>query len=374
MKYYFFTFSVFALLGLITSGCKTHPSKVFPGEAWALSSPEKEGMDPVLFQDALTYLESQSLHNGNRELLIIRNGRMIYGGPQIDSIHNIWSCSKTFTSTVLGLLVDDGKISLEDRVALYEPLLMELYPDVNFRHFTTMTSGYSARGDSRWADADYADWSWTVYEPEEPLFLPGTAYAYWDEAQMMFGRTLTQVLQEPMVDFLKRRITDPIGMGDWAWYPEKDLNGIPINNGCTNVFVNAKQLARWGWLFLHNGTWNGEQLISQNWVQMATTVQVPSTLPVADTDRKSTVGPGCYGFNWWVNGKKADGSMKLPGAPEGCYFASGLNNNKCIVIPQWNMVIVRMGEDGHPAEADQVYGTFLHLIGQSLSINFIKTK
>jgi hypothetical protein len=61
-----------------------------------------------------------------------------------------------------------------------------------------------------------------------------------------------------------------------------------------------------------------------------------------------------------------DGMLNLPGAPEGCYYASGLNNNKCIVIPQWNMVVVRMGEDGHPDDPRMVYGTFLALLGQAL--------
>ena len=359
--------SIFACLGLFLTGCNSHPGIIFPADKWALSQASEEGLDEALFMEALDYLESNSLHNGNRELVIIKNGKMIFGGPNIDSVHNIWSSSKTFTSMVLGLLVDDGVLSLDEPASRHEPLLKEHYPEVSFRHFTTMTSGYSARGDSRWADADYADWSWTVYEPEEPLFQAGTAYAYWDEAQMMFGRTLTQVLQEPMHDFLKRRVTDPIGMGEWQWYPEKELNGIPINNGCTNVFVNARQLARWGWLFLNNGFWDGEQLISKEWVEMATSVQVPNTVPVADTDRKNTVGPGCYGFNWWVNGRTADGKLKLPGAPEDCYFASGLNNNKCIVIPQWNMVIVRMGEDGHPENPDKVYGTFLKMLGQSIN-------
>lgn len=62
----------------------------------------------------------------------------------------------------------------------------------------------------------------------------------------------------------------------------------------------------------------------------------------------------------------AGGKMKLPGAPEGCYFASGHNNNKCIVIPQWNKVIVRMGEDGHPDQPDLLYGTFLAKLGEAL--------
>lgn len=360
------TLIIYGILIIFFCCCQEKSGIVFPEEEWLTCQPEKQNVDSEKMQRALEYLESKSRHNGNKEVVIIRNGYMIYGGEQIDSIHNIWSCSKTFTSTVLGLLIDDGLLTLDSRASEYEPILKELYTEVTYRHFTTMTSGYSAVGESRWADTDYADWSWTVYEPESPYFAPGTAFAYWDEAQMMFGRVLTQVLQGTMHDFLKIRITDHIGMGQWQWYPEKDLNGIPINNGCTNVFVNAKQLACWGWLFLNNGKWNGEQLLSEEWVRKATSVQVPASLPMGDTDRKETVGPGCYGFNWWVNGRKANGEMKLPGAPENCYFASGHNNNKCIVIPQWNMVVVRMGEDGHPEDKDVVYGTFLQMLGEAI--------
>ena len=356
----------FLIILLAILSCKGNPEITFPGEEWEVSSPERQGVDSEKMNAALEYLASKSKHNKNKEVLIVRNGYQIFAGENIDSTHNIWSCSKTFTSAVLGLLVDDGLVSLNDKAASYEPLLKEFYPDVTFRHFTTMTSGYSAKGDSRWETVDYADWSRTVYDPEEPLFEAGKEYAYWDEAQMMFGRVLTQIIQKPMRDFLKERVTDKIGMGDWQWHPEKEVNGIPINNGCTNVIINAKQFARWGWLFLNEGNWDGKQLISRDYVKMATSVQVPNTIPVADTDRKNTVGPGCYGFNWWVNGIKADGTLKLPGAPEGVFFPSGLNNNKCLCIPQWNMLIVRMGEDGHPENKDQVYGTFLKMMGEAI--------
>jgi CubicO group peptidase (beta-lactamase class C family) len=353
------------LLMLFIISCNQTQENLFPGSEWEISTPEKQGVDERKMAEAIDYLASHSRHNKNKELLIIRNGYVIFSGENTDSIHNIWSCSKTFTSTVLGLLIDDGILSLDEKAFLHEPLLRDYYAGVTFRHFTTMTSGYSAAGRSRWGE-DSDDWSHTVYEPESPLFDPGTEYAYWDEAQMMFGCVLTQVLQKPMADFLKERVTDKIGMGEWRWYSEKDLNGIPINNGCTNVTINARQLARWGWLFLNEGNWDGEQLISREWVKAATTVQVPASIPIADTDRKNVTGPGCYGFNWWVNGKMADGTLNLPGAPEGCYYASGLNNNKCIVIPHWNMVVVRMGEDGHPEKPNLVYGTFLKMLGEAI--------
>ncbi|MCK4854113.1 MAG: beta-lactamase family protein, partial [Bacteroidales bacterium] len=206
---------------MMLSACAQQPAKVFPGEEWTINNPEDQGVDPQRFQEALDYLESHSLHNGNRELVVIRNGYLIHAGDQADSVHNIYSCSKTFTSTVLGLLIDDGVIGLDDLAHTYEPLLKERYSGVSFRHFATMTSGYSGVGENRWERVDYADWSWTPYEPDEPYFSPGTAYAYWDEAQMMFGRVLTRVLQRTMHDFLTERVAEPIGMGTWHWLPEK---------------------------------------------------------------------------------------------------------------------------------------------------------
>lgn len=345
---------------------KTQANKIiFPTENWQISTPEEQGMDSQKMKAALDYLESKCYENGNKEVLIIKNGYVIYDGGQTDSVHNIYSCSKTFTSTVLGKMIEEKKLSLDEKAAKYEPILVEQYADISFRHFTSMTSGYSAVGDTRWPDNDYADWSWTVYEPDTPYFAPGTAYAYWDEAQMMFGRALTQVLQQPMEQYLKEKVTDAIGM-KWRWGTEKSLGEIPINNGCTGVMIDAKNFARWGWLFANNGRWGEEQILPEKWVAQASSVQVPANLPMGETDRDNIIGPGCYGFNWWVNGKLADGTMKLPGAPEDCYFASGFNNNKCFVLPSWKMVVIRMGEDGNIEEADAVYGKFLKMLGEAM--------
>jgi CubicO group peptidase (beta-lactamase class C family) len=314
---------------------------------------------------ALSYLKSSVNYNGIDEVIIVRNGYVIYEGNNTSRAHGIASCTKTFTSTVLGLLIEDGRIKLDDYAFHYESLLNEKYAEVTYRHFATMTSGYSAVGKNRWDGGITDDWSWTPYDPDEPLFAPGTAYAYWDEAQMMFGRVLTKILNRTMESYLKDKIGNHIGM-QFSWSAEGDIDGVPINNGCTDVRINAKNLARWGWLFLNQGNWDGEQLINKDWVMNATTVQVPSSIPVADTDRANLVGPGCYGFNWWVNGEKADGTMKLPGAPKSSYFASGANNNRCFVIPEWNMVVVRMGTDGNIDNADLVYGVFLEKLGESI--------
>ena len=332
---------------------------IFPEKEWVRASPENLQVDEKLMLEALEYLKAKSFEDGNEEVMIICNGRVIYEGDSILKKHNIWSCSKSFTSTILGLMIDDGIIQLDDQVYAYEPLLEEQYSKVTFRHFTTMTSGYNAFGKSRW-NGESEDWSLTPYNPGKPVFEPGAKYAYWDEAMMMKGRILTKILGKTMKSFFDKRIGSKIGFGKWQWHHEGEINGIQINNGCTNVIINATQLARFGHLYLNKGRWNGEQLIPELWVKMATSVQVPEGIPVADTDRKSAKGSGAYGFNWWVNG----GLSAMPDAPPKTFYASGLNHNVCFVIPEWNMVIVRMGVDGNPPEGKYViWNEFLKRLG-----------
>ena len=339
---------------------------VFPAEDWQTATPASQGFDAKKLEEAVQYLAEHCYEDQVEELMIIRNGYLIYRGDSTDRTHNIWSCSKSFTSTALGLMIEDGLCQLDDRAATYEPLLTKQYPDVTLRHFATMTSGYNAEGDTRWPTDTSADWSWTPYQPAEPLFAPGTAYAYWDEAMMMNGRTLTQILGRDLYDYLDERLMQPIGLGAWSWGPEDSLGDIPIRNGCTNVHMSAQQLARVGHLYLNKGKWNDQSVISEKWATQATRPQVPTDLPVADTDRQSTEGSGVYGYNWWVNGM-TDGGRLMPDAPSGTAYMSGLNHNVCFVIPEWNLVYVRMGVDGNPPEGKHVlHNEFIRRLGEAM--------
>ncbi len=199
---------------------------VFPANDWHTATPESQGFDPQKLEDAVQHLAGYCFEDKVEELMIIRNGYLIYQGDSIDKVHNIWSCSKSFTSTALGLMIEDGLCQLNDKAATYEPALSEKYPDVSLRHFATMTSGYNAEGNSRWGE-ESEDWSLTPYQPTDPLFTPGTAYAYWDEAMMMNGRTLTRILQGDLHAFLTERLTDPIGMGTWTWGEEGEARRDP---------------------------------------------------------------------------------------------------------------------------------------------------
>ena len=98
---------------------------------------------------------------------------------------------------------------------------------------------------------------------------------------------------------------------------------------------------------------------------MATQPQVSASLPLWPDSGAD--GRGVYGFNWWLNGIKANGRRKWPGAPVGTYAASGYNNNDMFIIPEWNMVIVRLGLDQQQrAITDIVYSSFLEKVGQAI--------
>lgn len=330
---------------------------VFPGETWEERLPEELGVDSHKLQQALDYLKGESGEDGLEEVFIVRKGYVIYQGDSIYKKHNIYSSSKSFTSSVLGLLSDFDIAHTYTKAAEIDPEMETLYPDAKLRHFASMTSGYSGMGVSRWNEPS-EDWSWTPYAIDEPLFEPGSAYAYWDEAQMMFGRLLTMKAQKTLKEVFDEHIGSAIGLGEYEWVTEGEVDGIPINNGCTGVLINAEQLARFGHLYLNEGHWKGKQLLSRYWIKKATSNQV-DTDRVADTDRKNVDGRGCYGYNWWVNGMMPTGKYHMPDAPKSLYYASGLHNNMCFVIPEWDLVFVRRGEDGNPAKGKPfVYNEF----------------
>jgi CubicO group peptidase (beta-lactamase class C family) len=259
--------------------------------------------------------------------------------------------TKSFTSTCLGLLIDEGKCTIDTLAHEHVPAMKALYPSVQLRHFTTMTSGYRAEGDSTSGSYTHGPSS-TPFQPAEPLFTPpGSHYAYWDSAMNQFANVLTQIAQEPLIDYFKRKIADPIQMNPdgWKWGDFDKVDGITINGGAGNngkhIQINAREAARFGHLFLNNGNWNGKQLISQEWVEQAQQTQVNADIPMANPELSSAEGPGVYGYNWWNNGTKANGEHKLPGAPKDTYFASGFNNNPI---------------------TDEEFGTFFEMLGEAV--------
>ncbi len=352
----------FAKLAEIT-GCAAD-AMAFPGKDWEEATPSSQGVDPEKLRAAIEYLEKQSGAEGVKRLVIVRHGRMIFRGPEADRQQPVASVTKAFTSTAHGLLIEDGKCTLDTLAKDFNPALAQHYSTVTLRHFATMTSGFDGVGGTDDCDAEKKRCDANaLVDPLPPVFAPGTKYMYWDEATQQYGYTLTQIAGESLDDYLRRRIVDPIGMTRFAWRP--DATG-KVLNWTGGIEGSASDLARFGHLFLNRGNWNGKQLISAAWVRDATAVQVPASLPSGrpSSDRQ---GSGIYGYHWWPNGIKPDGQRHWPDAPLGTFARSGFKNNILFVIPEWDTVIVRLSPDRQERKirADE-YNLFLKKLGEAI--------
>lgn len=311
---------------------------VFPGREWQVATPASQGVDAAKLNAAVEYLKAHSGRDGVRQLLIVRNGYLIWQGDQTDRVHGIWSCTKSFTSTCLGLLIDDGKCTLDTPAKDSLPAMAKTYPRVTLRHFATMTSGYRAIGDEPRGGYLHGPSTTPLVPGPKPLFPPGSHYAYWDSAMNQFAHVLTRIAGDPLDQLFKRRIATPIGMNpkEWRWGDFGEVDGLRVNGGSGNnnkhVFISARQMARLGWLLLNRGRWGGRQLISSAWVDRATSVQVPAAMPLGHP-ASGIAGPGVYGLNWWCNGRHPDGKRKWPGARPARSLPAATTTTRCSSSP-----------------------------------------
>lgn len=315
---------------------------VFPGKDWRRARPESQGVDPVRLEEAVAYMQSTFRGEAAEQLVIVRNGYMIWKGPGAEVYHNIWSATKNFTSTVLGLLTGEGKCSLDDPAYKHFPALERFptYKRIQLRHLASMSSGYQGEvreksGDQPWGQPRF------YLNPAEPLFEPGAQVQYHDHQVFLLGAILTRLAREPEKAVFQRGVADVIGMTKWDWGVSGEIDGIALNNaaGTPNtpgIQTTASELARFGLLYLNGGKWKGRQVLPASFVEQAGRNQVANT-------GASRFLHGRYGFYWWTNDPRPDGRRPWPSAPPRTYTSNGNGANFCMVIPEWNMVVVRMG-------------------------------
>ncbi len=357
-----FVFSI-ALASTVPCWAAAASSSVFPGHRWDEATPESQNVDPAKLDAAVQYLSEAAGRDGVKRMVIVRNGRVIWRGPEADKRQGVWSVTKAFTSTAHGLLIEDGKCTLDTLAKDFDPSLEKYYPTATLRHFATMTSGLDGVGGSYDLDDRRRGDQNALVEPLPPFFPPGTKYMYWDEATQHYGYALTQIAGQSLRDYLKQRILDAIGITQFHW--KLDTTG-KVLNWTGGIEISAEDLARFGLLYLNRGNWNGRRLIAAEWVDEATRVQVPASIPNA-LPGSSRKGAGVYGYHWWPNGVTPEGRRRWPDAPRCTYCRSGYNNNDLFVIPAWNMVTVRLGldEQEDPITADE-YNTFLRMVGEAI--------
>jgi len=269
--------------------------------------------------------------------LIIKEGYIVAQWGDLNRVDMTFSVTKSYLSTVFGLALDKGLISnLNDKVSTYvwdNTFQGQHNESIQWNHLLTQSSDWSGTlfGQHDWADrppkeGNIDDWK------NRKLNIPGTVFEYNDVRVNVTAFALLQVWRKPLPQVLKEQIMDPIGAStSWRWNGYKNswviLDGLSVQSvsggghSGGGMFINTYDQARFGYLFLRNGNWNGNQLISEEWVKA---VQQPSLA------NKS------YGYMWWLN----KGNRQMEGVPENLFYASGFGGNYIFIDQKNDLLIV----------------------------------
>ena len=270
------------------------------------STPSAEGVRAVgvaAFVEALERLPNTEPHG----LIIQRHGRRIvdawWAPHAATDVRLVYSLSKTFTGTALGLAVGDGLIGLDDPVADHLPDLLAGTGDrtrrMRIRHIASMATGHDREmlAEAAAADPDDPVRGFFSIPPDAE---PGTLFMYNQPPVLALARILQQVRGERLLDTLRRRVLDPIGAGEVRW---RQQGGCDL--GYSGVFTTLDTIARLGQLYLDDGEWDGARLLPEGWVAEASAVQTPNP------EREEPDWRQGYGFQLWRarHGYRGDGAF-----------------------------------------------------------------
>lgn len=288
-------------------------------------SPESQG---IASQGLIDFLEAVNASDLEfHSIMINRNGKLVLEGwwePfKKEYIHTLYSLSKSFTSSAVGMLYDDGKLTPEDKVVSFFPdklpsQVSENLAAMRVHDLLTMHTGHTEETLGR-LRAGGDDWVKSFLALEVPV-PPGTHFLYNTGATYMLSAIVQKISGQNLMDFLKPRLFDPLGIEGADW--ESDPLGI--NVGGYGLRIRTQDILNFGQLYLQEGEWNGKRLLSREWISEATRKQVNSQ------DNDSDWGQG-YGYQFWR-------------CKPGCYRGDGAYGQYCIVVPEKNAVIAITSE------------------------------
>lgn len=295
------------------------------------STPEAQG---VSSQNIIQFLDAASSSNHEfHSIMIVRHGKVIAEGwwnpYKADIKHTLYSCSKSFTATAVGFAVSEGRLSVQDTVLHFFPDKAPANPDpklaaLKVKDLLTMTVGQAPDPIGVVAVSD--DWIKTFFEvPVKEV--PGTKFLYNSAATYMLSAIVQKVTGQKIIDYLKPRLFDPLGITGMDW--EVDPDGI--NVGGWGLRVKTEDMAKFALLFLQKGKWNGKQIVPESWVQEASTAHIMQ-LPEATPDQKSS--------NDWIQGY----GYQMWRSRNNTYRGDGAFGQYMLVFPDQDAVIAITSE------------------------------
>jgi CubicO group peptidase (beta-lactamase class C family) len=328
------------------------------GDAWKRKSPEAVGMNSALLDQAVAYAKTQAStiprdfstqvetfgrvlgplpkERGETNGIIIRNGYIVAEWGDTRRVDPTYSVAKSFLSTIAGLAVDRGLIkSAQDLVKNY--VTDDGYDSphnskVTWEQHLLQTSEWEG---SMWGKNSnfigVEEFGRGQRKPRE-LKAPGEYWEYNDVRINRFSLSLLEVWGKPLPRVLKDEVMDRIGASNtWQYHAYNNSSATikgrimeSVSGGTRwggGLWINTRDEARFGYLFLRNGKWKDKQIISENWIRAATT-----PTPIA----------GDYGYLWWLNTAR----KQYPSLPATSFAALGYGSNTIWIDPEHDLVVV----------------------------------
>ena len=324
------------LLTLILAGCSKSPAVVvppnaptpasesdvyWPTEGWRTSTPEEQGMDSQMLAGMVDEINERKMKV--HSLLVIRNGYLVsetyFDDFQPDTRHHLQSVTKSFISTLIGIAIDQGYLTGADQ------RVVDLFPesaianldnqkqDMTLEDLLTMRSGL----DCQEGDIDYQAITKSPdgakYMLDKPMIeTPGSRWNYCSGGYHVLSAIIQQSTGKNALDFAEQNLFKPLGISNVVWPADKAGN----STGGWGLQLTPRDMAKLGYLYLRGGQWEGQQIVSSEWVEAA-------TQSYADVDEHFG-----YGYHWFT-------APALAG-----YAALGNYGQIILVIPESDLVIV----------------------------------
>lgn len=282
------------------------------------NTPESQGVSSAAIRE---YIETADRDvNSMHSFMLVRHGQVVaeawWGPESAEKPHVLWSLSKSFCSTAVGLAVAEGKLSVDDQVLPFFPEDVPAEPSANLkamrvRDLLTMNAGH--QDELNWRETPH--WAKAFLSHPVP-HKPGTHFRYNTPATYMLSCIVQKVTGETVVDYLTPRLFEPLGIEKPQW----DTSPQGMSIGGYGLYLKTEDIAKFGQLYLQRGQWNGKQVLPASWVDMATSKQVSNG---SDPSRDWDQG---YGFQFWR-------------CRHGAYRGDGKDGQFCIVLPEQDAVI-----------------------------------
>jgi CubicO group peptidase (beta-lactamase class C family) len=296
----------------------------WPTEGWRTSTPEAQGMDSLLLADMLAEIEVHS--HAIDSVSVVRYGYLVLDayvhpfGP--NQPHEIYSCTKSIVSALVGIAIKEGHIK-----GVEQPLL-DFFPErivahrdtrkesVALEHVLTMSAGLSCRDSYlyRWQGIQEMRQTgdWVQYMLDLPMVEePGTHFEYCNGGSFLLSAIVQETTGQTAMSYARERLFGPLGISDVAW----PANPQGISIGWGEIRMRPHDMLKIGYLYLHQGRWEGKQVVPAEWVAASTRKCIDGTLQDG------------YGYQWWI-------------AEPDVYMALGYSGQYILVAPELDMVVV----------------------------------